>query len=441
MSGSWRSAGYSRSGSDKSGFPRVRDPIGRLRGSLAVLGLGLIVVALLVPIAQQSFPGKYAILPVLGTASIIYAGTGAWANRAILARPALVYVGLISFPLYMWHYPVLAFTRILENGTVSTGVIWGDLALTVVLSLATYYLVETPIRHHRRWRRAIALCLTGLLVVSGVAGYLVFDRNGLESRYTSTALAKLDIPPTPVVSRHKLVVIGDSNAGHLNTGLSLIYPNTLEIISNPGWPYLLGTAYRPGVPRAPSLVGTPEMTDDRLGKVIADPAADVVILSNQYAMYLWQDLLISQSNPAPDETGFMAYESGLGRTARFLAAHGKKVIVFESIPTRGDVGSVFACASSALPIPRRRPAACVRTLSDVQHDRNVYTQAIKRSVEGIPNVWLFDPMPYLCDDRNCFVERDGRLLYGDMSHLSPAGSEIIGVALSKLVERIRADAD
>ncbi len=410
---------------------------GRARTMLAAAGLGLLVAALLMPIPEQQFPGKYAILPVLGTALIIQAGSRAWSNATILSHPILVYVGLISFPLYMWHYPVLAFTRILENGAVPAGVLWAGLGLTVALSVATYHLVESPIRHNRRRRGAVALVLGGLLAGCGAAGCTVYAKAGLEGRYEGAARAGADLPVSPVASQAKLVVLGDSNAGHLSPGLGRIYGNQMEMIATPGWPYFIGTRYRPDAPIDPSWTGTPRTTEDALRRIMSDPSVDVVVVSNQYALYLWENLLGSQSNPAPGETSFMAYEAGLGRTVRLLAEHGKKVIVFESIPPRGDVGSVFTCTSAALTIPRRRPAACAHPLADIERDRSVYTQAIRRSVEGVPNVWLFDPLPYLCDERDCYVARNGKLLYGDMSHLSVAGSQLVGLALSRLVERIR----
>src|SRR5207247_5485333 len=66
-----------------------------------------------------AYPGWWATLPVVGTALLIWAGTDAWINRALLGRHALVYIGLMSYPLYLWHWPLLAFARITESGEPS----------------------------------------------------------------------------------------------------------------------------------------------------------------------------------------------------------------------------------------------------------------------------------------------------------------------------------
>ena len=405
--------------------------------AVALVGLGLIVSALLLPIPEREFPGKYALLPVLGTVLVIAAGERAWPNSVVLGHRWLVYVGLVSFPLYMWHYPVLAFARILQNGNLGGGILLACLALTAALAVATYHLVEQPIRGNRRRRGTVALSLASFLAISAGAGYLVYARDGIESRYTGAALARVDVPVPHVATNAKLVILGDSNASHLAPGLGPIYGKKLEMVATPGWPYLVGTMYRPGFPRHFSLVGTPQTTEAGLQKILADGAADVVVISNAYSMYMTQDLLVSQGEHAPDEPGAAAYEHGLARTIKLLTQNGKKVIVFKSIPTRGDVGSIFACASSALPIRRLQPNGCERPLADVQRDRQAYDQAVARSMAGVPNVWLFDPLPYLCDQRSCYIERDGTLLYGDMSHLSLAGSQVIGVALANLVEAVR----
>jgi hypothetical protein len=89
-----------------------------------------------------------------------------------------------------------------------------------------------------------------------------------------------------------------------------------------------------------------------------------------------------------------------------------------------------------LPILRRQPSRCERLLADIQRDRQASDQAIKRSVAYVPNIWIFDPRPYRCDNQGCYIDGDGTLLYGDMSHLSLAGSQIIGVPLSNLAEKL-----
>ena len=76
----------------------------------AAIGM-LLILAGISFAREDAFPGWWALLPVLGTFLIIGAGSQAWLNRAILAHPRLVFVGLISYPLYLWHWPLLVLAR------------------------------------------------------------------------------------------------------------------------------------------------------------------------------------------------------------------------------------------------------------------------------------------------------------------------------------------
>jgi peptidoglycan/LPS O-acetylase OafA/YrhL len=65
------------------------------------------------------FPGTWALIPVLSTMLIIYAGPNAWINKNVLSNKVAVFFGLISYPLYLWHWPLLSFSRIIEGGELS----------------------------------------------------------------------------------------------------------------------------------------------------------------------------------------------------------------------------------------------------------------------------------------------------------------------------------
>src|SRR5215475_399579 len=82
----------------------------RCRDFSAAIGM-LLILAGISFTSEESFPGWWALPPVLGAFFIIGAGPQAWLNRAMLANPKLVFVGLISYPLYLWHWPILVIAR------------------------------------------------------------------------------------------------------------------------------------------------------------------------------------------------------------------------------------------------------------------------------------------------------------------------------------------
>jgi peptidoglycan/LPS O-acetylase OafA/YrhL len=101
----------------------------------------MIVAAIFGLDRSMAFPGWWALLPVIGTVLLIAAGPTAWINRNIFAHPACVYIGLISYPLYLWHWPLLSFARIVEVGEPPKPLLVACIAVSFVLAALTYELV------------------------------------------------------------------------------------------------------------------------------------------------------------------------------------------------------------------------------------------------------------------------------------------------------------
>ncbi|MGC4062885.1 MAG: acyltransferase family protein [Aquabacterium sp.] len=125
-----------------------------------------------------SFPGKWALMPVFGAVLIIAAGSRAWVNRVILSNRVAVWFGLISFPLYLWHWPLLSFARIVEGGTPSVGIRAGAVALAIVLAWLTYAFIEHPMRSGVRNAMKTGALMAGMTVL-GLVGFYAFHEHGL----------------------------------------------------------------------------------------------------------------------------------------------------------------------------------------------------------------------------------------------------------------------
>lgn len=128
-----------------------------------------------------SFPGKLALVPVLGAVLIIAAGSKAWINRTILSNKIAIWFGLISFPLYLWHWPLLSFARIVEGEVPSLSIRISALLLALILAWFTYRFVEYPLRFSRH-NKVTVTTLVVLMTVVGFVGYNTYSRNGLEFR-------------------------------------------------------------------------------------------------------------------------------------------------------------------------------------------------------------------------------------------------------------------
>ena len=122
-----------------------------------------------------SFPGKWAVIPVLGAILIILAGPQAWVNRKILSNKIAVWFGLISFPLYLWHWPLLSFARIVESELPSRNIRIAAVVLSVVLAWVTYNFVERPLRFGKPSRVKVYVLVIVMAIV-GSLGYYSYSK-------------------------------------------------------------------------------------------------------------------------------------------------------------------------------------------------------------------------------------------------------------------------
>ncbi|MBV6290410.1 acyltransferase family protein [Pseudomonas aegrilactucae] len=153
----------------------------RLAQVLSLLGLCLLVFGFLRINKGLNFPGKWALVPVLGAVLIIAAGPDAWFNRRVLSNKLAVWFGLISFPLYLWHWPLLSFARIVEGEVPTVGVRVAAVLLAILLAWLTFRLVELPLRS--RWQgRSKVIVLVLLAVGCGATGYVTYIQDSIAQR-------------------------------------------------------------------------------------------------------------------------------------------------------------------------------------------------------------------------------------------------------------------
>lgn len=153
------------------------------RSALSLVGLVLIFFATYAVNQKSAFPGWWALLPTIGAVLVIGAGSNAWLNRSLLANKVLVWFGLISFPLYLWHWPLLAFARMQEGETPSPFMRLAIVLISIILAWLTYRFIEKPIRFGVSYRTHKNIALIFLMVLVGYLGYNCFDRKGIAFRH------------------------------------------------------------------------------------------------------------------------------------------------------------------------------------------------------------------------------------------------------------------
>jgi peptidoglycan/LPS O-acetylase OafA/YrhL len=139
---------------------------------------------------EINFPGIWALIPIIGSLLILISGHEALVNRIILSNKIAVWFGLISFPLYLWHWPLLSFARIVEGDMPSYYIRGAAVVLSVLLAWLTYKFVEHPFRFGKRSNVKVTT-LVVLIIIVGYIGYNTYKRDGFSFRHKNLTNDKI----------------------------------------------------------------------------------------------------------------------------------------------------------------------------------------------------------------------------------------------------------
>lgn len=375
--------------------------LARLRHwSVSFAGLALIAgAALLTPFAL--FPGWWAVPPVLGSALVIAAGPSAAGNR-ILASPPLVAIGLISYPLYLWHWLLLVL--MLEYFPLSRGAFLFLLAVSLALAAGTYLFVERPVR--RIQLRSAALGSAAMMAVVGAIGSVAVLTTGLPKRFNPPLPAILlptSVPQFPGAevwagnkAGPKILLWGDSHAGHLIPGFVSLREATPLRIYSESFSDCPPTRAHPGSMRQ-HCVEEIESIERR----VAALQPDVAILASYWP---YQDRLEGLSEP-------LAFLRGI---------HVSRIVVMGYVPRwPKELRKVVVRAYLKNPLQ----SIPERLTNFVPVDPNI--DRYLREVSAQFGARYISPMRALCNEAGCLVrvgDRPGDLMQFDDNHLTVAGS-------------------
>jgi peptidoglycan/LPS O-acetylase OafA/YrhL len=442
-------------GHDPAGQSLLPQWHGYLVGRTGLIGPALIIGAAIGLSDDSAFPGWWALLPTLGAVLIVAAGPNAWFNRAVLGHPIMVFIGLISYPLYLWHWPLLTFARIVVSNEPSAGLRVGAVAASVVLAWLTFVLFERPVRRSRRW--SVALALVAAMGVSGGVGYDLWVPGGWAARYWANWTMHRDFksfesyranyakcsgsvvpkvqPYFCTVSREgpvDRVLIGDSHADHLFPGLAKVdSAHTWLLVGTTGCPPLWGVDMLRDGEQGQCLA----VNESAIEMIEANPQIKMVLLSFFGSLYLREPGTIVPGTNRPDKRSWTfvpadpgktglnnsdAFLLGLDNTVTRLEAAGKAVTLFVDIPELSFEPS--ECFGRGFARPKR--PNCDIPRAEVNMRQAQLRLLIGRLVALHPAMRIFDPVDLLCDQTVCRMA----MYYRDANHLSLDGSQRMAVS-------------
>ena len=398
----------------------------------SIAGMILIVAGLVLLNKYESFPGWWAICPVAGSFLVIAAGPAAWVNRNVLGNRVLVWIGLISYPLYLWHWPLLTFARIFGSHMPDASQMPPiELRIAVVLlsfALAwlTFEFVEKPFRFGKIRKRAVLVLCVQMTVVAAIGGVTYF-REGLVFNKQLTAMdvvtdatsdwtypsSGFDGGAIKTSSRQgqsasEVIFLGDSHMEHYWPRVDYLYKTRRPLLGAVFATYD-GCAPVPSLSRTP---GAPAVCGDVYAaalRMAKNPQVTKVVFSG-----VWE------GNAQVSDT---ALET-LARDIKELVGEGKKVYIVLSSPVDNAFRpySMYALQSRQQWIFDKREIVLPREVSiDVEplRKKSAAMTGKMRSIALRSGAHTIDPFEYLCSKTACTVVADGKPVYVDRDHMRP----------------------
>lgn len=410
-------------------------PPARSRASRETIGAGglvALVAACATYDANTKFPGLAAVLPVFGAAAIIHSGaTGPTFVRSFLDWKPMVFVGLISYSLYLWHWPLIVFARYKLAMEPITPYVPLLFSASVVLAALSYQFVERPFRRVGRDSNlgffACSFAVLSISVLAAVAGLL---RDGFAHRFSAEVISfdrqrSPDIPFKNCNARQSgewcvlgasgapptLLLWGDSHllswAPALNdvltaNGVSAIF------VTNFTCPPILGVR---SVKRTHCEVQNRAVRDH----LVANTRIEKVVLAAHWTHYFRSERELVATSGDPPATNARAVADGLRSTLQWLKESEHEVVVIGPVPWFAKSVPLGLAQEQATGTKFDRSS-----LAEQAEHHGGFLKAMSQysSAKGFR---FLDPIRWLCE-AECAVVRDGVALYRDSNHLSVAGA-------------------
>jgi peptidoglycan/LPS O-acetylase OafA/YrhL len=439
----------------------------RMREHWATIGWLMVVIGVVLISKERVFPGYWALLPVLGTTWLILAGDSAWFNAHVLSQRWLVGIGLISYPLYLWHWPLLVYVDMVIPADMQ--VLAHVMAMLVSAGLAylTYRLLETPIRRGvaQQWVVAVLLvCMVGVAAL----GWMM-SREGIPVRIAAIAerqdvrapLAQADSMDVVVGCdpwgesgklltacwRHmgrtdapEFVVIGDSHATVMMAGFVAQAPSkTSLLLARHGCPPLLGVD-RMGngydVRRVPCSDATQAMLD--IVRTLQTNPLRTVFVFGRYN--LLANTATQQWMYVPDTpSGYFDLVENLNTPLRTPYEQVLKTGYTQFLAELATIPAQRIVIVLQVPELDTYPLDCLRRFYTDQWCRVVRVkvaahmaqtrQILRDSLQAYPNIEIVDPFDVFCDNTYCYGAKDATLRYRDDHHVNSVGAQRLVEAL------------
>jgi peptidoglycan/LPS O-acetylase OafA/YrhL len=416
------------------------------RSWISISGLTALLTSVALFTPELRFPGWLALLPVAGAVAVILAGREAMVNRIVFSNRVVVFVGLISYPLYLWHWPLISYAYIIRLSKAPTPLMAAALlAASFLLAWGTYRFIEYPVRfgaHRHRRTQIVAACMAAL----GACGLAVWTKSGFPERFPplpgidirkiGNARLDADFKPTKgmevlnddwtLVARlghgeRKVVLSGDSQLFHYGPRVQQLADEgglaaNTYFVTGPRCPPVPGVIQRDKFARCADLPGI-------LVELVRREKVQSVVLGAAWSGYSDGGMLIEREGrrvPLNTMEGMDDFYANLENYVRLLQGQGGKVYLVLGVPShhRFNPGEIVTRSLTGFRIaPDVEKAIPIAELQTV----NATVDAKLRTVGEHTGATLLDPLPDICGSGDGCLPffGPGEPKFSDNVHLRP----------------------
>lgn len=407
--------------------------------ALSVSGLLLLVLGMAFLHKEAPYPGWRALFPVVGTLMLMEGGRGAVINKYVLSQPLVIWIGLISYPLYLFHWPLLSFLHILqgEHLLLSSTII--ALLLSFLLAAGTYYFIEGKIRR-ANWRGTVPLLVLFFLLV-GLAGVLAWGHvivpRSSKLGFDENLKASLDnnfFKGSKVIhldgkyaihemesSGPKTLYIGDSH-------MEQYAPRIIKLIENKdagkrGAIFLTRAGFIPVPGIECFMVRSNPDFFKALDNYQSRKDIDRLVITANWCYYFnWGgEKQFSNGHPLCSRVGMDEAFAKLGNLIKGFTRQGKQVFLILNIPT-SDLADPKLMLDRGLDgeIHIKKGELAVKDFNHVQGKMLISQGDLMNELSRIgreSGAEIINPMDYLSSDGICLRFYENKPMYHDGSHL------------------------
>jgi peptidoglycan/LPS O-acetylase OafA/YrhL len=429
--------------------------------TLPIIGAVLIISSFFIIEESYKFPGAWALLPTIGTGILIYSGaSGALFNKTILSSPVLIWIGLISYPLYLWHWPLLTFSRIMNSEIPSVETRLLLLAISFILAWATYKYLELRIRSTSKKKdRYIVAIMISVMVIIFIMGVTIKKMDGFKFRMNSILngdvstltlgenrgklLETCGLPldnisnyqfclSSNIVNEPSIAVLGDSKSEALFYGITKELPDNIGAL-------LIGSV-RP--PKSNTLIAGKKQTKNQLAfnTVLRQQSIESVVIVTALRSIFKIDTETGFISPDTNKDKIKNWTKRYTNAIKKFEKSGKKVVFVIDNPTLPDptnciYGELTSSTLLNIVLTRNKNPKCSIKYSSHVDGTKAYRGFIENLLLLNPKLKVYDPTSILCDIENnsCSTVSKGKFLYSYSDHISDYASSLIANELIHLI--------